>query len=58
MTKYHPTWPQIFLLVVIFTAIIVSHLFAPMAVSVVTSIASTLIGVFFVNIKHEEVKSK
>jgi hypothetical protein len=45
-----PTWQQIALIAVLLAAVIVAHLFAPLAISVVTSIASTLVGVFFVNL--------
>jgi hypothetical protein len=48
--RINPTWQQIGLVAVLLTSVIVAHLFAPLAISVVTSIASTLIGVFFVNV--------
>jgi hypothetical protein len=49
--KFQPTWQQVTLLAVLLTAIIVAHLFAPLAVSAVTSIVSTIVGALFVNLK-------
>lgn len=43
------TWQQVALAAIMCTAIIVSHVVAPPVVGAITSIASTLIGVFFVN---------
>lgn len=42
------TWQQVALAAVMCAAIIVSHVVAPPVVGAITSIASTLIGVFFV----------
>lgn len=49
--KFNPTWQQVALLAVLLAAVIVSHLLAPLAVSAVTSIVSTIVGALFVNLK-------
>lgn len=56
--KFDPTWRQVALLAVLLAAIIVSHLWAPAAVSAITSIVSTIVGALFINLKplsHEAV---
>lgn len=50
------TWQQVALAAVMCAAIIVSHVVAPPVVGAITSIASTLIGVFFVNRGRDEEK--
>lgn len=52
--KFNPTWQQVALLAVLLAAVIVSHLLAPLAVSAITSIVSTIIGALFVNLKLQE----
>lgn len=42
--KFNPTWQQLLLLAILFTAVITVHLVAPPAVGIVTSMVSTLIG--------------
>lgn len=48
--KFDPTWRQVALLAVLLAAVISSHLLAPVAVSTVTSIVSTIVGALFVNL--------
>lgn len=50
--KVSLTWQQVGLVAVLLAAIILTHIFAPGAGSAVTSIASTLIGTFFVNVQR------
>lgn len=52
--KFNPTWQQVALLAVLLAAVIVSHLLAPLAVSVITSLVSTVVGALFVNLKPSE----
>ena len=49
--KFSPTWQQVALLAVLLTAVIVSHIVAPLAVSAITSIVSTIVGALFVNLQ-------
>lgn len=51
--KFNPTWPQVALLVVLLAAVIASHVLAPLAVSAITSIVSTIVGAMFVNFKAD-----
>ena len=46
------TWQQVGLVAVLLAAIICAHIIAPGAASAVISIASTLIGTFFVNVQR------
>jgi aromatic ring hydroxylase len=48
--KFDPTWRQVALLAVLLAAVIVTHVWAPLAVSAITSIASTIVGALFVNL--------
>lgn len=48
--KFNPTWQQVALIAVLLAAIILTHLFAPLAVSAVVSIVSTIVGALFVNL--------
>lgn len=48
--KFNPTWPQVALLAVLLAGIIATHLWAPLAVSAITSIVSTIVGALFVNL--------
>lgn len=48
--KFDPTWRQVALLGVLLFAVIASHVWAPLAVSAVTSIVSTIVGALFVNL--------
>jgi hypothetical protein len=43
---------QVALVAVLLAAIICAHVFAPLAASAVISIASTLVGTFFVNVQR------
>lgn len=43
---------QVALVAVLLAAIICAHIFAPLAASAVISIASTLVGTFFVNVQR------
>ncbi len=52
--KFNPTWPQVALLAVLLTAVILSHMFAPLAASAVVSIVSTVIGAVFVDLRRED----
>jgi hypothetical protein len=54
--KFNPTWSQVALLAVLLAAIIVSHLLAPLAVSAITSIVSTIVGALFVNLRADSSK--
>jgi uncharacterized membrane protein len=49
--KFNPTWQQVALLAVLLTAEIAAYILAPLAVSAVTSIVSTIVGALFVNFK-------
>ena len=49
--KVSLSWQQVGLVAVLLTAIICSHVWAPLAASAVISIASTLVGTFFVNVQ-------
>ncbi len=49
--KFNPTWQQVALLFVLLAAVIASHLLAPLAVSAITSLVSTIIGALFVNLQ-------
>lgn len=49
--KPSPTWPQVALVLGLLAAIILTHAYTPLAVGAVTSIVSTLIGAFFVNLR-------
>jgi len=51
--KFNPTWPQVMLIAVLLAAVIVVHLVAPLAVSVIVSMVSTIVGALFVNMKDE-----
>lgn len=56
--KFSPTWPQVALLAVLLTAVIVAHILAPGAVSVITSIVSTIVGALFVNLQPASPKDE
>ncbi len=56
--KFNPTWSQVALLAVLLAAIIVSHLLAPLAVSAITSIVSTIVGALFVNLRADLPKAE
>lgn len=49
--KFNPTWPQVAILAILLAAIIVTHVWAPTAVAVITSIASTIVGSLFLNLQ-------
>jgi uncharacterized membrane protein len=49
-----PAPTQIVLVIVLLAAVFVSHMYAPTSISVVTSIVSTLIGAFFVDLRRKE----
>lgn len=51
--KFNPTWQQVALLAVLLSAVIAAHLLAPLAVSAITSIVSTIVGALFVNLRGE-----
>lgn len=51
--KFNPTWPQVALLVVLLAAVILTHIFAPLAISVITSLVSTIVGALFVNLQPQ-----
>lgn len=55
--KFNPTWQQVALIAVLLAAVILSHLYAPLAVSAVISIVSTIVGALFVNLPKSDSKS-
>lgn len=50
------SWEQVALLAVLLAAIILATAFAPAAVAAITSIASTLVGAFFLNTPSKPLK--
>ncbi len=52
--KFSPTWPQVALVAVLLAAVITTHVWAPLAVSAITSIVSTIVGALFVNLRTPE----
>jgi uncharacterized membrane protein len=50
--KFDPTWRQVALLAILLGAVIAAHIIAPGAISVVTSIVSTIVGALFVDIRR------
>lgn len=56
--KFNPTWPQVALVAVLLAAVITTHVWAPLAVSAITSIVSTIVGALFVNLRKEEPKTE
>ena len=49
--KFDPSWKQIALLALLFTAVIVAHRADPLSAQSVTSLASTIVGALFVNLR-------
>lgn len=51
--KFNPTWTQVALIAALLASVVGSHLWAPTAVAVITSLVSTIIGSLFVNLKDK-----
>jgi len=49
--KYQFSWQQVAVLAVLLGSVLLANLFAPGAVSAITSIVSTIVGALFVNLK-------
>ncbi len=51
--KFDPSWRQIALVALLISAIIITNIFAPGVIGVITSIVSTIVGALFVNFKEK-----